>query len=407
MTQTRYEALKAVLDDLATFKFGLNDYYDDLEPQGVIDSVLSGKIGALRAFCQTLGWSDLVTQMQDMASLRGNAVESLEILQSFVVPEARTRLTAMLAQQGPERLDPPAKTAEFRAPASKETAIPDHIRRDILDDLLAQDVPIQGRTDLISFLRRAWNLRELPSQDHRFENAERDIWQHMVNNSDWSTESLYVERLGILDCPDAQFIKFLEAIVHPLVRNSEVEQQRYVSVINTHLEPLNRKMFPSHENSRRYVVGLTKDRDKPGVEIGEPESDSFELVLSFAGEEREYVEKVAEMLVRHGVTLFYDRYQKATLWGKDLYEHLNKVYGGDARYCVMFISKSYADKVWTTHERRSAFAAAIERREEYILPARFDDTEIGGLRKTVGYVDLRHETVDSLVELILQKLGRA
>jgi len=172
MAQTRNEALKAVLDDLAAFKFGLNAYYDDLEPQGVIDSVLSGKIGALRAFCRTLGWSDLVAQMQDMTPLRGNAVESLEILQSFVVPDAETRLTVMLAQEGPERLGPPAKTDEFRAAAPKETAISDHIRRDILDGLLTQDVPIEGRTDFISFLRRAWNLRELPSQDQRFENAE-------------------------------------------------------------------------------------------------------------------------------------------------------------------------------------------------------------------------------------------
>jgi hypothetical protein len=72
----------------------------------------------------------------------------------------------------------------------------------------------------------------------------------------------------------------------------------------------------------------------------------------------------------------------------------------------MFISKQYADKVWTTHERRAAFAAAIERRVEYILPARFDDTVIDGLRSTIGYVDLRKETPDSLVQLILEKLGR-
>jgi hypothetical protein len=52
-------------------------------------------------------------------------------------------------------------------------------------------------------------------------------------------------------------------------------------------------------------------------------------------------------------------------------------------------------------------AAAIERREENILPARFDDTDIEGLRKTIGYVDLRQETADSFVELILQKLGSA
>ena len=297
---------------------------------------------------------------------------------------------------------------------AKQPSIPDYVRRDILDDLLTRDGSIEGRADLISFLRRAWNLRELPSEDGRFENAERDIWQHMVNNSDWTTEYLYVERLSILDCPDAQFIRFLEAVLHPLVRRSEEEQQQYASLINSRLEPLNWKLFPSKEDSRLYVVGLAKldidiglwDSGGEQADTTQASPDKFEVVLSFAGEEREFVAEVAEGLAKRGVSLFYDRYNKATLWGKDLYEHLDKVYGGDARYCVMFISKSYAEKVWSTHERRSAFAAAIERPEEYILPARFDDTKIEGLRNTIGYVDLRTETPDSLVELILQKLGK-
>jgi hypothetical protein len=72
----------------------------------------------------------------------------------------------------------------------------------------------------------------------------------------------------------------------------------------------------------------------------------------------------------------------------------------------MFISKHYAEKVWPTHERRSAFEKAIEAKEEYILPARFDDTEIPGLRKTIGYADLRHKSPEQLAALILEKLGR-
>lgn len=104
--------------------------------------------------------------------------------------------------------------------------------------------------------------------------------------------------------------------------------------------------------------------------------------------------------------LFYDNYEEASLWGKNLTEHLHKVYSGSARYCVMFISKHYAKKVWPTHERRSAFEKAIESKEEYILPARFDDTEIPGLHKHIVYVDLRKKTQDELVSLIMQKLGR-
>ena len=43
---------------------------------------------------------------------------------------------------------------------------------------------------------------------------------------------------------------------------------------------------------------------------------------------------------------------------------------------------------------------------EYILPARFDQTEIQGLRSTVGYVSLSDMKAEDLGVLILQKLGR-
>ncbi len=71
----------------------------------------------------------------------------------------------------------------------------------------------------------------------------------------------------------------------------------------------------------------------------------------------------------------------------------------------MFISQHYAEKVWPTHERRSAFEKAIDSKEEYILPARFDDTEIPGLNKHISYIDLRKKTPKDFAALIIQKLG--
>jgi hypothetical protein len=91
--------------------------------------------------------------------------------------------------------------------------------------------------------------------------------------------------------------------------------------------------------------------------------------------------------------------------GKDLYEHLDWIYQKAARYCVLFASADYARKVWTTHERRSAQARALLSAEEYVLPARFDDTEIPGLRSTVGYIDVRSMSATKLADLIAQKLG--
>ncbi len=52
----------------------------------------------------------------------------------------------------------------------------------------------------------------------------------------------------------------------------------------------------------------------------------YDIVLSFAGEDRNYVEKVAEHLDQHGVVVFYDKYEEVTLWGKDLAEHFESIY---------------------------------------------------------------------------------
>lgn len=92
MSQSRTEAVTSVLDDLANSELDLNHYYDD--SQFVIDKILTGKIDSLRAFCQMLGWSELVAHLQDMTPLQGNAVESLETIQNFIIPEVRRLLAA-------------------------------------------------------------------------------------------------------------------------------------------------------------------------------------------------------------------------------------------------------------------------------------------------------------------------
>lgn len=132
----------------------------------------------------------------------------------------------------------------------------------------------------------------------------------------------------------------------------------------------------------------------------------YDIVLSFAGEDRGYVEQVAGFLEKHGVVVFYDKYEKVTLWGKNLAEHLESIYRQQARYCVMFISRHYGAKVWTRHERRAAITRAMVERVEYVLPVRFDDTEIPGLSPTVGYLDLHELNPEELGKAILEKLGR-
>jgi DNA repair exonuclease SbcCD ATPase subunit len=130
----------------------------------------------------------------------------------------------------------------------------------------------------------------------------------------------------------------------------------------------------------------------------------YDICLSFAGEDRAYVEMVAHLLKAEGVRVFYDLDETANLWGKELTEHLDHIYREASRFCVLFVSEAYAAKEWTRLERQSALSRAMREEGEYILPARFDDAELPGLRPTLAYIDLREYAPVTFVRFLLEKV---
>ena len=130
----------------------------------------------------------------------------------------------------------------------------------------------------------------------------------------------------------------------------------------------------------------------------------YDVSISFAGEDRIYAQLIAEQSKKVGLNVFYDNYEVADLWGKDLTKHLDTIYRKKSKYCIAIISKYYKDKIWTRYELRSALAKAILNDEEYILPIRLDDTDIPGLPQTIGYLDSSKYTIEEIVYLLLQKL---
>lgn len=142
----------------------------------------------------------------------------------------------------------------------------------------------------------------------------------------------------------------------------------------------------------------------------EPKTYSYDVAISYAGEDRELVEELANCLKGHGVQIFYDQFETAELWGKNLYEHLADIYTNKARYCILFVSQ-YSNKVWPKHERRSAQVRAVSQESEYLLPVRIDDTPVLGLEH-VKYLDLRESspnkvTIEEVCQHMLKKLGKA
>jgi hypothetical protein len=131
----------------------------------------------------------------------------------------------------------------------------------------------------------------------------------------------------------------------------------------------------------------------------------YQVAMSFAGEQRAYVEQVVRSLQSFGIAVFYDDDNKVQMWGKDGVEFFHQIFSAETAYVIMFVSQEYVSKKWTKHERRSALSKAIAEEGEYVLPVRFDDTPVPGLPDTVQYLRADKIVPHALATMICKKIG--
>ncbi|MEO1367437.1 MAG: TIR domain-containing protein, partial [Acidobacteriota bacterium] len=62
---------------------------------------------------------------------------------------------------------------------------------------------------------------------------------------------------------------------------------------------------------------------------------TYEVAISYAGEDREMAKSIADGLKAEGVPVFYDQFERSKLWGKNLYQYLADVYSTKARFCLL------------------------------------------------------------------------
>lgn len=131
----------------------------------------------------------------------------------------------------------------------------------------------------------------------------------------------------------------------------------------------------------------------------------YDLALSFAVENRDYVGMVAGNLREKGVKLFYDRYEQVSLSANDLYKHLQDIYANRTDFTVLFLSNHYAQKLWKNMDCRQAQARAFRENIDYILPVFFDQIMLPGLEPSNSFIDLQITAPEKLAELIFERLS--
>ncbi|MEX0668147.1 MAG: hypothetical protein WD061_00185 [Candidatus Saccharimonadales bacterium] len=94
-----------------------------------------------------------------------------------------------------------------------------------------------GNLEEVEFLKRLYDLKNLPSSDSRYEDAEGDIRQHRYANDDWEDDWIFTDERFQLQSSDKALLKFLTETLHPEVRSNKDEVNQIRAKLNELLKP--------------------------------------------------------------------------------------------------------------------------------------------------------------------------
>ena len=70
----------------------------------------------------------------------------------------------------------------------------------------------------------------------------------------------------------------------------------------------------------------------------------YEVAVSYASEQRPYVERFVARLQSQKMRVYYDRNAQAKMVGKILDQELHKIYLQESKCCILFLSNAYVEK---------------------------------------------------------------
>jgi hypothetical protein len=105
-------------------------------------------------------------------------------------------------------------------------------------------------------------------------------------------------------------------------------------------------------------------------------SHDYDIAMSFAAEQRDYVELTVTAAKALGLQVFYDRDMTHKWWGQNFVREQRRVYGQRALHFVPFISADYLIRQYPLDEFSYAMVVSVERGNDYILPVLVGDVEV-------------------------------
>jgi tetratricopeptide (TPR) repeat protein len=133
----------------------------------------------------------------------------------------------------------------------------------------------------------------------------------------------------------------------------------------------------------------------------------FRIALSFAGEKRDFVKQIADILAKQfgEEKILYDKFHEAEFAQANLAFDLPNLYKLDSDLVVSVFCPDYEQKEWCGLEWRAIFSIIKEGGAKQILLTRFEHVDGKGLYGLSGFIELDRKTPEQAATLILERLA--
>lgn len=130
----------------------------------------------------------------------------------------------------------------------------------------------------------------------------------------------------------------------------------------------------------------------------------YDFALSFAGENRNLADALAQELSSREISVFYDKNEQHRILANDVEEYLAPIYRSESKFVIPLLSKDYPKKIWTKFEsenfkQRFGDGSVIPIWYTDTAPGLFDESrKVGGISfdPNGNFIDQLHLIVNAV-----------
>jgi hypothetical protein len=278
------------------------------------------------------------------------------------------------------------------------------LRKALLRNVARNGLTWSGAVDAPTFYGQFFDLETLPSSDSRFPNAAGDMWQHTVNNSDWSDDDITNdERFSPLQLSNNDFAKFVNAALDRETRPREELEQLVAAIrpVAAHAgaHVVRRQEFGVFEG---YKLSDQPENQSHGAVASSPPAKwlnphRFRVFISHIALHKDKATRLKSCLVRYGIDAFvaHEDIEPTIEWEREIEKALRTM---DAFLAIHTIG--FAKSIWTQQEVGYAVGRGVT-----IISLQMGEDPTGFIskRQALRRGDRKAEEVAAEIDRILAK----